>query len=99
LAKFAFLAFELLQAHALGGEASARALIARGLLDPFRQRLRRAADLGGDRGDGRPLRGVLVAILNFILAARSRTPSENVGALAWFVMAPVSQELEPPARL
>ncbi|MEW5962708.1 MAG: recombinase zinc beta ribbon domain-containing protein, partial [Pseudomonadota bacterium] len=32
-----------------------------------------------------------------IRTARSRTSAENFGDLVWFVMAPVSQELEPPA--
>ena len=47
----------------LARHPTSSALVALGLANPAPQRLRRAADLGGDRADRSPLRGVLALVL------------------------------------
>ena len=69
--------------------------VALGLLRPRMQRLRRPADLGGDRRDRRPARGMPPSGSKTIRAARARTSEENL-LVVLLVMAPPSQELEPP---
>src|SRR5262249_60574574 len=65
LAQLADLALERLDPLAIiSGRAGPFALVALGLSHPTGQRLRRAADLGRDRYDRRPLRCVLRAVLN-----------------------------------
>lgn len=63
-AKLTILTFELLQACTLiSGKAGSAALIALSAANPFAQGLRCAADLLGDGADGRPLRGIMVLML------------------------------------
>ena len=66
-------------------------------LDPVMQRLRRATNLGRNRGHRRPARGVPARVIQNIRTARSRTSGENLFVVL-LVMAPSSQELEPPAN-
>ena len=63
-------------------------------LDPFVEGLRHAADLGGNRFNDSPYRGVLASVLLLPKrTARSRTSGEN---LFDFVMTQSSQREEPP---
>ena len=50
--------------------------------DPLAQRLGRQAELAGDAGHRRPLRGVLARWSKYIRTARSRTSGENWWTLA-----------------
>jgi hypothetical protein len=52
------------------------------------QRLRHAVDLGGDRRDRRPARGMLAFVIQTIRAARARTWEENLSAI-FLGMAPL----------
>src|SRR6202166_389548 len=57
--------------------------VALGLLHPLMQRLRRAADLGGDRRDRRPARGMLAFVIqNHSHRAGADLGRELVGRLA-----------------
>jgi hypothetical protein len=80
LAQLTVLGLKRLQAFAfVGGEAGALAGVTFGLLHPVRQRLRRATDLAGDRGDGGRLRRVVAGIVSTMRTARSRTSVEYFG--------------------
>src|SRR5690606_1683458 len=60
LSKLAVLALQGLEFRRhIRGNSGANATVALRLLHPLMQRLRRAADLGGDRRDRRPARGML----------------------------------------
>ena len=64
LPKLAVLAFQSLQlCRHIRGNTGAHTTVALGLLHPLMQRLRRAADLGGDRRDRRPARGMLAFVI------------------------------------
>src|SRR3954469_17369230 len=64
LAQLAHFALQRSDALVLGrGRAGAPALVALGLANPVAQRLRRAADLGGNRADRGRLRGVLALVV------------------------------------
>ena len=58
------------------------ALVALGLPHPVRQRLRRAADLGRDRGDRRPLRGVLARGAPTPSAPRAHAPRPRTSGMS-----------------
>src|SRR4029079_18361313 len=63
--QLAVLALKRLQTFALvARDTGLAAAVDVGLLDPLIERLRRAADLGRNRHDRRPLRGVLAAMLD-----------------------------------
>ena len=72
-------------------KAGLAAAIDLGLFHPLVQRLRHAADLTGDRQDRRPAR----MVFSLVRTARPRTSGENLFVVL-LVMAPSSQELEPP---
>jgi hypothetical protein len=67
------------------------------LLQPFAQRLPGATDFGSNRDDRRPTRRVLPLMIQYIRTARSRTSGENLFVVL-LVIAPPSQELEPPTN-
>jgi hypothetical protein len=84
----------------LGGvirrHARTPAIVDLGLLYPFVERLCPSVDLGRNRHDCRPHRdGCSPSWSTTIRTARARTSGENL-LLVCFVMAPPSQELEPP---
>jgi hypothetical protein len=97
LPKLAGLAFQSLQlCRHIRGNTGAHTTVALGLLHPLMQRLRRAADLGGDRRDRRPARGMLAFVIqNHSHRAGADLGRELVGRLACHGLPP-SQELEPP---
>src|SRR3984885_2708056 len=96
LPKLAVLAFQSLQlCRHIRGNTGAHTTVALGLLHPLMQRLRRAADLGGDRRDRRPARGMLAFVIQNHSHRAARTSEENL-LVVLLVMAPPSQELEPP---
>jgi len=66
------------------------------LPDPVPQRLARTTDLGRDRADRPISRAVLALVIEHHPDRASRTSGEK-GVLR-FVMAPSSQELEPPGN-
>lgn len=66
------------------------------LHDPVVQRLRRTSELGCNRHDRRPRRGVVGPVLHHH-PDRSRTSREYF-AVCFLLMIPLSQENEPPAN-
>src|ERR1700686_1131779 len=85
LPKLAVLAFQSLQlCRHIRGNTGAHTTVALGLLHPLMQRLRRAADLGGDRRDRRPARGMLAFVIqNHSHRAGADLGRELVGRLAY----------------
>jgi hypothetical protein len=64
LPKLAVLAFQSLQlCRHIRGNTGARTTVALSLLHPLMQRMPRTADLGGDRRDRRPARGMLAFVI------------------------------------
>src|ERR1700733_535052 len=84
LPKLAVLAFQSLQlCRHIRGNTRAHTTVALGLLHPLMQRLRRAADLGGDRRDRSPARGMLAFVIqNHSHRAGAHLERELVGRLA-----------------
>ena len=84
LPKLAVLAFQSLQlCRHIRGNTGAHTTVALGLLHPLMQRLRRAADLGGDRRDRRPARGMLAFVIqNHSHRAGADLGRELIGRLA-----------------
>src|SRR5271169_4241498 len=87
LPKLAVLAFQSLQlCRHIRGNTGAHTTVALGLLHPLMQRLRRAADLGGDRRDRHPARGMLAFVIqNHSHRAGADLGRELVGSscLSW----------------
>jgi len=81
----------------LGRRARPLAPVALGPPHPLPQRLGRAPDFGRDRADRGPLRGVVAPWSSTIRTARCRTSGENRFDV-FFVIAPSSQRLGPPAN-
>src|SRR5437868_10673494 len=97
LAQLAVLAFERLDALALVRcRPRPDALVTLSLPHPVAQCLARAADLLGNRVDCRPLRGVLALVIQDH-PNRAGTDLSGIWGTR-FVMAPSSQELEPPGN-
>jgi hypothetical protein len=97
LAQFAVLALEHLDALALVCyRTTPDALVTLGLPHPVAQCLARAADLLGNRVDRRPLRGVLCLVVQ----DHPNRAGTDLGGIRGtrFVIAPSSQELEPPGN-
>src|ERR1700733_7303235 len=84
LPKLAVLAFQSLQlCRHIRGNTGARTTVALSLLHPLMQRMPRTADLGGDRRDRRPARGMLAFVIqNHSHRAGADLGRELVGRLA-----------------
>src|ERR1700727_568618 len=90
-----------LQGLELGGHVRGQARLAPavslGPANPLMQRLRRAADLRGNRSHRRPPRGMILLVLENQPNRRVRTSGENPFVVL-LAIAPPSQGEEPPAN-
>ncbi len=68
------------------------------LVHPVAQRLRGEAELAGDQFDYRPLRGMVLLVLNTIRNVQLRNSGEYFGDFFLVSIAPYSQELASPGN-